>query len=77
MCIYLLTLVIHELLCLRCQTMKLLADFRARVLSAKVKKAAEQEEQEEEEEEGEKEVIQEPVEQPSGTEQPTVYNEDW
>ena len=40
------------------------------VLSAKVKKAAEQEE-----EEGEKEVIQEPVERPSGTEQPTVYNE--
>ena len=52
--------------------MKLLVDFRARVLSAKVKKAAEQEE-----EEGEKEVIQEPVERPSGTEQPTVYNEDW
>lgn len=47
--------------------MKLLADFRARVLTAKVKKATE-------EEEGE--IDQEPVEQPSGSE-PTAPNEDW
>ena len=55
--------------------MKLLADFRARVLTAKVKKAAE------DEDEGESKVIQEPVEQqpehPSETEQTAAANEDW
>ena len=56
--------------------MKLLADFRARVLTAKVKKAAEEEQEEE------NKVIQEPVEQPehpSETEQTATAaaNEDW
>ena len=48
--------------------MKLLADFRARVLSAKVKKAAN-------EEEGE--IDQEPVEKLSSNEPPAPHNEDW
>ena len=50
--------------------MKLLADFRARVLSAKVKKAAT-------EEEGE--IDEAPTEQPSAAteNEPAASNEDW
>ena len=51
--------------------MKLLADFRSRVLSAKVKKAVE------EEEDGENKVNQEPAVQSSGIEQTAASNEDW
>lgn len=53
--------------------MKLLADFRARVLSAKVKKAATEEEGETDEEPAEEPSVNEPMAAAAAV----AHNEDW
>jgi len=52
--------------------MKLLADFRSRVMSAKVKKATSEDKEDED-----KKVVEEQVPAVTVTEQATASNEDW